>query len=79
MHLIKNKTFHTQELNIVKNYKLCYFFPFEAILSGNITWLILDFMHLHIIQNKNIKITYNSKYNAEMLNNVCTLTLLLFR
>jgi len=36
-------------------------------------------MHLHIIQNKNIKITYNSKYNAEMLNNVCTLTLLLFR
>ena len=78
MHLIKNKTFHAQKVNMVKNYKLCYFFPFEAILTGNIIWLILDFMHLHIIQNKNIKITYNL-YNAEMLSNVCTVTFLLFR
>ena len=36
MHLIKNKTFHAQKVNMVKNYKLCYFFPFEAILTGNI-------------------------------------------
>ena len=37
MHLIKNKTFHAQKVNMVKNYKLSYFFPFEAILTGNIT------------------------------------------